>query len=189
MSEPIESEDPGFWISLRDSLLRPKAFFASLNPMGPWGTALLFAVLTTLIAAIGMALDDYLFPQKGNALFEALPWYWDLFDWPIYLVLEFLYLFWFHQILKWRGGTAYPYRASFRAYCYTGAATVFYLIPVAGMWIALAWGFFLIFYSLKTLQKTTWTRVITSWLIANAVLGLGLFLLIFAAGYFRHYFS
>ncbi|MFO1462344.1 MAG: YIP1 family protein [bacterium] len=182
----------GFGAAVRDSLFRPRRFFEALDPEGPLLPALGFALLFTFIASLGFALDDYLGVARGAApdpLFPSTPWYWNLFDWPFILALELLYMSWFHLVLRWRKGAAFGLRASLRAYCYTGAVNLFSLIPFLGVWVVLLWGWWLIFLAFKTVQRTTWTRVITSWLIANALLGLLVFGLIFFAGYFRHYFA
>lgn len=181
--------DPKPWISLREALLNPKRFFTALQPLESYGPALLFAVALSILSSIGFALEDLLFPQSGGSWLETWPWYWNLLDWPLVLAIEFAFLAWFHAVLKWRGGTNYPFKATFRAYCYSAAPNVFSLIPFAGVWVTMIWGTILACYAVKTLQKTTWTRVITSFFIANALLGLLLFAIIFFAGYFRHYFE
>ncbi|MDL1873351.1 hypothetical protein FBR05_14315 [Deltaproteobacteria bacterium PRO3] len=180
--------DPKPWHGLRDALFRPRTFFNALNPEGPWTSPLLFAAALSLLSGAGFAVNDLLFPQ-GNALWEPWPWYWNLFDWPLILALEFLFLAWFHLVLRWRGGAHHPYRATFRAYCYSAAPNILCLLPLLGIWVAILWGLGLSLYAIKTLQRTTWTRVVTSFLIANALLGLVLFGLVFAAGYFLHYFE
>lgn len=181
--------DPKAWISLREALLNPKRFFPTLDPLGSYGPALLFAIALSFLSSIGFAIEDLLFPQNGGSWLETWPWYWNLLDWPILLAFEFAFLAWFHAVLRWRGGTLHPFKATFRAYCYSAAPNVFAMIPLVGVWIAMIWGTVLACYAVKTLQKTSWTRVITSFLIANALLGLFLFMLIFIAGYFRHYFE
>lgn len=184
--EPIP-QDPSPWISLRDSLFRPRSFFASLQTMGSWPKALLFAALLGLLSSVGFTINDFIFPEGSAFWVGPWAWYWNLITWPLTLAGECLFLAWFHWVLKWRHGAAFPFKATFRAYAYSAGPNVFNLIPIVGMWIAIVWGLALGFYAIKTLQKTTWTRVITSFLIANALLGLLIFLLIFAAGYFRHF--
>ena len=178
-----------FFTSLRDALIRPKVFYPSLIPEGPWGPPLLFAIGLAIISSVGFAATDFLFPQPPLFGMAPWPWYWNLIDWPLLLLFEFLFLAWFHLILRWRKGTTFPFKATFRGYCYSSAPNIFCLIPWVGAWIALLWGLVLSFYGVKTLQRTTWTRVITSFLIANALLGLFIFAIIFAAGYFRQYFE
>jgi len=178
--------------TIRDSLFRPRSFFESLDPLGALAPALIYALLFTLIAGLGFALEDYLSAAHGPSTFDLLdtwPWYWDLLDWPLVLAIELLYMAWLHLILRWRGGTTFPLRATLRAYCYGGAVNLFCLIPFLGIWISAFWGWWLVLFSVKTVQRCTWTRVITSWMISNALLGLLVFGVIFLTGYFRHYFQ
>lgn len=187
--ETKASSEPSLWQSFRDSLLRPRYYFSSLSPLGPLGPALWFAILLSILSAAGLALNDFLFPL-GTAIWpEPDPWYWNLLDWPLYLALGYLWLAWYNTVLRWRGGTDFPYRASFRAYSYASAPAIFSLIPWIGPWVALAWGLVLAFYAIKTIQRTSWTKVITSFLIANTLLVFALMLLVFVAGYFWHYFQ
>lgn len=189
-SDESNRQSLGFGATVRDSLFRPRSFFSTLEPLGPLAPALGYALLFTLVSGLGFALEDYLSAAHGPSSFDFLdtwPWYWDLLDWPLVLAAELLYMAWFHLILRWRGGANFPLRTTLRAYCYTGAVNLLCLIPFLGIWVSMFWGWWLVFFSIKTVQKTTWTRVITSWLIANALLGLLIFGLIFFAGYFRHY--
>lgn len=180
---------PSLWTSFRESVIRPRNFFANLEPKGPLGPALAFVLFFSFIGTLGFAINDLYFPNEGEFWTSPWAWYWNFIQWPIYLVLEYLGLLWFHYVLRWRGGAAFPFRATFRAYSFSAVPNLFCLIPLFGPWIAIVWGLYLSFLAVKTVQRTSWTRVLTSFFIANAVLALLAMALIFTAGFFWHYFE
>ncbi len=199
-----KSEEEGFfsfsWQTFKATLFKPKQFFSQLDPQGSLRRPLSYWILFNLIGSFFISAQVLLFTQgelkKGAGLAPGNDWGPFLFAiFAGFLLICLLLLLtngiftgWFHLLLRWRKGTSYPFRSSFRVLCFSSSPYFLFAIPIVGIWLGGLWSTILFLFGIKTIHQTSWTRVITTWIMANALFGFVIFAGVFLAGYFRQYF-
>jgi hypothetical protein len=159
----------GFWASLwitwRESVFRPVAFFRTLPPRGGIGPALGFAVLLTTLglmmniywatvqSALTGAVEEGLGIMLLGGLFMALLWL--AFALPLYVGLLFVMAGVLHVCFMAVGAGRRGFEATFRAIGYSSGPAAFAIFPFFGPLITLVWGTVLLFIGMREVQRTT----------------------------------
>jgi len=153
------------WITWRESVFRPVAFFRTLPPRGGIGPPLGFAVLFT---ALGLIMNIYWATVQsalaGSAeeglgilllggLFAALLWL--AFALPLYVGLLFAMAGVLHVCFMAVGAGRRGFEATFRAMAYSAGAAAFSVFPFFGPLITLVWSTVVLFIGMREVQRTT----------------------------------
>lgn len=192
---PVPWEDPdllgpvGFFHTLRDIMVSPGEFFASLGTQGDWTEPLIFALIAStlgllfsyfwhlLILAAGLASDTagLVFPLTlGPAALIGL-----MFTTPLLVLIDLAV-----GTLCWWGsvalvGASREFTRAWRIFCYAHGILVLAFIPIVGMPVGGIWLLVLLYIAAKrALGLSAWGSLATLaiFLIFQVVLGIILLL-------------
>jgi hypothetical protein len=175
------------WLTWRDSVFRPVAFFRHLPPRAGYGAPLGFTVLVTVVGlffnfywgTIEEAVSGTL--QRGLLVELIVGFMTLLFGLalviPLYLGLLFASAAIIHLGFRIVGAGRRGYEATFRAVAYASGPAAFSVFPFFGPLLALVWGMVVIFIAVREVQRTTNGRASLGFLLPFLVV-LGFFLLL-----------
>ncbi len=141
--------------SIRGVLFSPRAFFERVHFTGTYGYPISFALLVGVVGFAAQVLWAFLYqPGIFNRAIQVLDPSLAMTTAAVLLLsavlvplLVLAILVWlyvksliFHACLWVLQGTGAPFQATFKVTAYSGAASLFLLIPVLGNLLALLWG-------------------------------------------------
>ncbi len=165
------------WLTWRDSIFRPVAFFRRMPPRGGYGPALGYAlvlvVIGLLFSSYWSVVESFLGggqAQEGGslgalagsliALLVAL-----LLIVPLYVGFLFVAVAIIHVGFLVVGAGRRGYEATFRAVAYSSGPAAFAIFPFFGPLLSSIWGMVLIFISVREAQRTTNGRAALAFLV------------------------
>ncbi len=147
--------------SVRQSLFSPMDFFSRLPVRGGFLNPLLYALILQTVGTmaglvIGMAFNNPFLPKSSlSGVFLVVAGIMIPFLVPIRVYLWSGLL---HAALYLLGGANEDFEATFRAVTYTSAVELLNAIPVAGGFIALGWGVFLLIVAVREIHRISTAR-------------------------------
>ena len=180
------------WLTWRDSVFRPVAFFRHLPPRAGYGAPLGFTVLVTVLGlffsfywgtieeAIGGTLERGLLVELIVGFVTLL--FGLALVIPVYLGLLFASVGIIHLGFRMVGAGRRGYEATFRAVAYASGPAAFSVFPFFGPLLGLVWGMVVMFMAVREVQRTTNGRATLGFLLpVLAVLAFVLLLSVLAA--------
>lgn len=180
------------WLTWRDSVFRPVAFFRHLPPRAGYGAPLGFTVLVTVLGlffsfywgtmeeAIGGTLERGLLVELVVGFVTLL--FGLALVIPLYLGLLFASVAIIHIGFRMVGAGRRGYEATFRAVAYASGPAAFSVFPFFGPLLGLVWGMVVMFMAVREVQRTTNGRATLGFLLPFlAVLAFVLLLSVVAA--------
>lgn len=175
------------WLTWRDSVFRPVAFFRHLPPRAGYGPPLGFTILVTVLGlffsfywgtieeAVSGTLERGLFVELIVGLVTLL--FGLALAIPLYLGLLFASAAMIHLGFRIVGAGRRGYEATFRAVAYASGPATFSVFPFFGPLLALVWGMVVIYIAVREVQRTTNARATLGFLLPFLVV-LAFFLLL-----------
>jgi hypothetical protein len=171
--------------TVRESSLRPTAFFRSLKPAGNAMDAALYGIGILLITSVVQVAWAFVItpipflilakqgiaPEVPAALLAFTSWV-RIFVAPIAAVVTFFLLAGlFHGGLIILGAARRPFETTFRAVCYSTGPLLLSLVPFCGEPVGKIWTLVLVIIGLKECHETTAGKAIVAVLLPVIVLG------------------
>ncbi len=196
----------GFWLTFKESVFNPTAFFSKIPPKGDIFMPLIYAVLWSVIVqvisffyikAFGVPFMDYIkeiletqgIPLDGNMMgnYVFMQGVGQILMVPLlYMVMIFIMSGILHVLLLLFGAGKEGYAATFRVMAYSQGSGVFNLIPMVGGMIATVWGIIIQIVGYKEMHRSSYGRVILAVLVVPLFLCafccVGLIVLVVSAG-------
>ena len=169
----------GLWqaiyLTIKEVLLSPDAFFKNLSPTGGFKEPLAFGLLTGSIGAMFSVFWQFLMISGGllsvGDLFAGQLTFGLVFIIIIILVPVVTVVAMFissgiwHLFLLLLKGAGNGFEASFRVVSYSQAVQLLAIIPFIGGWISMIWQLVIQIIGLKEIHETSYLKVLFAFLI------------------------
>ncbi|MFO7767870.1 MAG: YIP1 family protein [bacterium] len=164
----------GFFVTVRETLTRPRDFFEGLSAEGPWERVLGFWALTSLPPMAAAGVSAHRFVQRIPELAQVdpasvpfhVPWWVFTIAGPLLQFLGLLFgLALVHLVLRLLGGGEEGWTGSLRAAGYASSPALLGFIPVAGGLIGGLWAALLQYYALLRVHREHPGRLLLAYLL------------------------
>ncbi|HEX2956006.1 MAG TPA: YIP1 family protein [Chitinispirillaceae bacterium] len=165
--------------TIRECIFSPARFFSKITSGQSKWRPILFSLAAGGVGAVAsfcwrQFLPDPFLSLKESAFSESITadsLSSSLTSAPVLLLISILFLsMYFQLVLKVFKKSKAPFLMTFRVVCYSEAASLFMVLPVAGDMISLFFAIYLTLTGIKTVHSISRTRVAVMFLIAPILL-------------------